>query len=77
MESFMKSKKAKLFLQTCVEHKDNYHDNFILVCALIDLTLDEINDAGPNYEDSEKERTLDEYVKKYKPETPIEEWKTE
>jgi hypothetical protein len=71
MESFMKSKNAKRYLRTTVESKDNFHDNFILACALIDLTLDELKDAGPNFRELDKDYELDEYIENYKIKTAV------
>jgi hypothetical protein len=71
MESFMKSQKAKRYLRTLVESKDNFHDNFILASALIDLTLDELKDAGPNFRELDKDYELDEYIENCKVETAV------
>jgi hypothetical protein len=73
MGSFMKTKKAKRFLQEDIAAKDMFHNNFITICAWIDMTLDVIKNSGHNFrkpldKDYEFEPEFEKYLDKYKKE---------
>jgi hypothetical protein len=66
MESLVKSKKAKFCLREGIIAKDKYHDIFVVACAVIDMTLDEIKNSGPNFRELDKDFEFDEHLDKYK-----------
>jgi hypothetical protein len=62
MESLMKNEQAKYFFRWNIENND-YHNNILVMNALIDLTLDYIKDSGSNFKAFDKEYDIGSYLK--------------